>query len=490
VLNSVPLRLRTAFEKAREQQVVVGLLGLSDEPESNALPIALAEDAAAGDAQDWLRELRHALATPINALMQTRAAILDLASGGLTIAVAYSFFGSLTLSPYEMGQRLASSSARDGAASHFVFGRGIGSVFYHVFPPQPTVLQILTWSGLMFLLLGALTALLNVLSDPVQRSLGIHRRQLNRLLDDCEESLILYAVKRLRPPEPGPGIGAKAGRGRMPRSTAVPDPLPQRPQSADLQTARIRGVGFPKQMAQRIVVWASLIEARFSRGRILLAALGASITLALVGVWAYRRMDPYWDVQRLIERKAFVTAVARLDQLPKDIRSGAGEGEYWYWRGRALMGNKQFDAGIEAYRSAMDKAPRYGNDSALVRDATEAVASRDHKEAKHLLLEQIGPSAIQPLLEKVVAKQDIHRWSLVELIKELGGEDQVNYRDIAMVDLAAASSCQSKKRAVEKISEYRVKAAIPALRQLEGQPQVKCLQNALKAAIAELESGQ
>ncbi len=154
------------------------------------------------------------------------------------------------------------------------------------------------------------------------------------------------------------------------------------------------------------------------------------------------------------------------------------------------MGNKQLDAGIEAYRSATAKDLRYRKDSALVRDATEAVASRDHETAKHLLLEQIGPSAIEPLLQEAVAKEEIHRWSLVELIRKLGGEDQVNYREVAMADLAAASSCQGKKRAVEKISEHRVKAAIPALRRLDGEPQLKCLQSILKPAIAKLESTQ
>src|SRR5712664_1197560 len=200
VLNRVPLRLRTGFENAREQQVAVGLLGLSDE----------------------LQEFRHALATPINAFMATRAAILDLASGGLTIAVAYAFFGSATLSPYEMAEKLATSSAREEAASHFVLGRGIGSAFYHLFPPQPTALQILTSSALMFLLLGALTALLNVFSDPVQKSLGILRRQLHRLLDGCEESLLLYAMKRAREPETGRGLETNADRESAPRTTAFP----------------------------------------------------------------------------------------------------------------------------------------------------------------------------------------------------------------------------------------------------------------------------
>jgi len=513
VLNRVPLRLRTAFENTREQQIVVGLLGLSDE----------------------MPELRQALDRQINAFMAARAAILDLASGGLTIAVAYLLFGRASLTPYEMAQHLAASSAREQAASHFVLGRGIGGAFYNVFPPEPTALQILTSSVLMFLLLGALTALLNVFSDPTQKSLGILRRQLNRLLDSCEESLLLHAVKRKRAPEAGQGREANPDRESAPRPISFPDGLLLPPRSADPESSREKGDRLPNQMERRIVALASLIGAGFNRGRIavasmikvgfgrggialaklikvgfgrgrlalasrikrgfgrgwiLLGGVGVSVAVALVVFWAYRWMNPYLEVERLIERKAFVTAVARLEQLPKRARAREGEGEYWYWRGRALMGSKQLDGAIEAYRSATVKAARYRKDSSLIQDATDAVASKDHEKAKLLLLEQIGPIAIQPLMAKALSKEDIHRWSLVELIKKLGGEDQLNYRDIAIIDLAAATTCPGKKRALEKISEYSAKAAIPSLHQLQGQPQYRCLQNALKPTLAKLESAR
>src|SRR5260370_8900290 len=102
----------------------------------------------------------------------------------------------------------------------------------------------------------------------------------------------------------------------------------------------------------------------------------------------------------------------------------------------------------------------------------------------------MGPIASQALLAKTVSKEDIHRWALVELIKKLGGEDQLNFQDIAIIDLAAATTCAGKKRALEKISEYSAKAAIPSLHQLQGQPQFKCLQTALKPTLAKLESAR
>jgi hypothetical protein len=164
------------------------------------------------------------------------------------------------------------------------------------------------------------------------------------------------------------------------------------------------------------------------------------------------------------------------------------DGEYWYWRGRALSGNRQLDGAMEAYHSAISKSVRFRSDPALVQETIDAVATKNHERARRLVLEQIGPPAIEPLRQKALAREDIHRWSLVELIKKLGGEDQIDYREIAIADLASASSCPGKKRAVEKIIEYRVGAAVDALRELNGQPQYKCLQGVLKQALGTLAS--
>jgi len=179
-----------------------------------------------------------------------------------------------------------------------------------------------------------------------------------------------------------------------------------------------------------------------------------------------------------------VTALARLDQMPaKNSKRGA---EYWHWRGRALFGNHQLDGAMEAYQSAIAKNADYRSDSTIVHDAIDAVATKNNERAKRLILEQIGPSAIEPLRDKAVAREEIYRWSLVELIKKLGGENRINYGEIAIADLACASTCPAKKRAVEKILEYRAGDALEALRELEGQPQYNCLQGVLKQALAAL----
>jgi tetratricopeptide (TPR) repeat protein len=460
-LQRLSLVLRSGFESAREQQIVTGLIGAPDDA-----------------------EIRSALDGPLSHFMATRSALFELASGGLTIAVAYSLFGSAGLSPYEMGQRLAAQSAREQATSRFFLGRGVGSAFYHLFPPHPTWGQIASSSALVVVLLGVLTGLLNLLSDPLQQALGVHRRQLSRLLESFEDNLLVQAARRPR--------GLESARDRA--SVAPPvervsakrrtNQRPERTMRSALANLWRQVAPLPKRFKKKGLAAARQIETRFGRRNTVFASISVLCLLVLAMAFVKRQLHPYAEVRTLIEQRAYVTALARLEQMPS--KRSKRSAEYWYWRGQALFGNRQLDGAIEAYQSAIEKNAEYRSDSTVVHDAIEAVATKNHERAKRLILEQIGPSAIEPLREKAVAREDIHRWSLVELIKKLGGENQINYAEVAIADLSCASTCPAKKRAVEKVLEYRAGEAVYALRELDGQPQYKCLQGVLKQALATL----
>jgi len=391
-----------------------------------------------------------------------------------------------------MGQRLAASAARERASSRFFLGRGVGSAFYNFFPPHPTWGQIATSTALVILLLGVLTAVLNLLSDPLQQALGVHRRQLSRLLTSFEENLLVQAARRPRDlpigserawvPIPTERVRAKRlASQKLERS--MRHPLVSVRNSL-VSVWRRTVAPLPKQFIDKVLAAAQQIENRFGRRNTVLVLVAALCLLVLAMALIKRQLHPYAEVRSLIEQRAYVTAVARLDQMrPKNSKRGA---EYWYWRGQALSGNRQFDGAIEAYQSAIAKDAEYRTDTILLHDAIEAVAAKNHEGAKRLILEQIGPPAIHALRDKAIAREDIYRWSLVELIKKLGGENQINYSEIAIADLACASSCPAKKRAVEKVLEYRAGDALEALRELDGQPQYKCLQGVLKQALATL----
>lgn len=232
----------------------------------------------------------------------------------------------------------------------------------------------------------------------------------------------------------------------------------------------------------RVTSSSKRVETRLGRRNLVLASLAVLSSVALGTAFIAQQLHPYAEVRTLIEQRAYITGLARLDGMAsKRPKLGA---QYWYWRGQALFGNRQLDGAMEAFQSAIEKDSAFRSDPVVVHDAIEAVASKNHEKAKRLILEQLGPPAIGPLYEKALAREDIYRWSLIDLIKDLGGENQVNYAEIAIADLACAPTCPAKKRAIEKIIEHRAGEALEALRELDGQPQYKCLQSVLKQALA------
>jgi hypothetical protein len=500
----LPTRIPTGFEKVREQQIVSDLLGLG--AEGNGLLHRLEEDGLREALNHFPRlrscfqteEIRKVIAAPLEDFSSTRFSILELASSGLTIAVAYLLFGNFSLSPLEIGRQLADSEARSNATSHFFLGPGAGNLFYAVFPPHPTVFQIAGWTAVVIVALGVLTMAINLIADPLQRWLGIHRRHLGKLLDECRDRVVLYSLEELNAFESAPWSPPKiaplapiAASERHPFTALGPSAKGVTLLEPRARTPALMSGGkvmlLPKELIERVAALAFQLEARLGRRRLVLSAAGVLIFLLLVGFWFYRRAGSYFEVQQLVEDKAYVTALSRLDSLEKKSRHEK-EAEYWYWRGRALMGTKAFDPGIDAYRSAISRNLDYRKEPIVLRDAIDAVANKNNEKAKQLILQEIGPPAIDALLEKATSREDIQRWILVDLIRKLGAEDRIRYDKIAIADLAATSSCPAKKRAVEKVAEYRITAATGTLHELDGQPQFKCLQSSLKVALARLES--
>jgi tetratricopeptide (TPR) repeat protein len=232
-----------------------------------------------------------------------------------------------------------------------------------------------------------------------------------------------------------------------------------------------------------------VIEQRYGRRRALQALLLPAVLLVLMGRVAAERLrfDPYREARELVEAQAFPTAVARLDELSKR-GSYQKQAEYWFWRGRALMGDRQYEAGAEAYRSAIQRDALYREDGVLIADLVTAVAKAGNTKAKNLLLTESGPRALSTLVNRTLAREKIDRWTLAEIAERLGGHDRLDYDTIALTDLDYAATCAEKKRAVQKVGEHHVTDARGPLQELDAQPQWKCLQPTLKNVLAELAS--
>ena len=78
---------------------------------------------------------------------------------------------------------LAGAVAQQAAIASFPLGAAAGSLWYGLFSATPSGVLVASIIGGLIGLGAVVTAFAGVLTDPLQRALGVHRRRLHRLID-------------------------------------------------------------------------------------------------------------------------------------------------------------------------------------------------------------------------------------------------------------------------------------------------------------------
>lgn len=116
----------------------------------------------------------------------TRAAAAEITTGLVSLSGGALTLHKLTPGAATLGPALAASLAQQTAIGAFPLGGWLGAVWYGWFPAAaPAGLVAATTGGLM-LIATVFAAFAGVVSDPVQRALGLHRRRLLRMIDALE----------------------------------------------------------------------------------------------------------------------------------------------------------------------------------------------------------------------------------------------------------------------------------------------------------------
>jgi hypothetical protein len=116
----------------------------------------------------------------------TRAAAAEISAGLLTLGVGALTVKQLTPGALTLGPVLAGIVAQQAAIASFPLGATLGTLWYGWFPAAvPPALVGATTAGLMGLAAIA-ASFAGIVTDPVQRALGLHRRRLERLVDALE----------------------------------------------------------------------------------------------------------------------------------------------------------------------------------------------------------------------------------------------------------------------------------------------------------------
>ena len=119
----------------------------------------------------------------------TRVAAADLTNAAVSAGVGAFAFKKFTPGMMSLGPATAQVLVQNAAIAGFPLGSGAGALWYGVFPAAaPAALSIGLTGGL--LAAGAVIgAFSGVVSDPIQRRLGLHHRRLKRLIDCLEREL-------------------------------------------------------------------------------------------------------------------------------------------------------------------------------------------------------------------------------------------------------------------------------------------------------------
>lgn len=136
------------------------------------------------------RGFRQRLEDYLTTYTSSRTAAADLTGSLLSLAAGVASCKQLTPGAIAIGGVAATAIANQWAIANFALGPALGAVYYGLFPATvSTGLLVMTTSGLI-ILLGGLSALAGVVTDPLQQALGLHEHRLLKLVDALEQALL------------------------------------------------------------------------------------------------------------------------------------------------------------------------------------------------------------------------------------------------------------------------------------------------------------
>jgi hypothetical protein len=132
---------------------------------------------------------RDRLTQALTAYAGSRAAAAEIATSLVTLGTGALALNKVTPGVVTLGPSLAAVMAQQAAIASFPLGAGLGGLWYGMFPAAPSLLLVGGMTGGLMLAAASLAAFSGIVTDPVQRRLGLHRRRLLRMLDALERQM-------------------------------------------------------------------------------------------------------------------------------------------------------------------------------------------------------------------------------------------------------------------------------------------------------------
>ena len=177
-LLELPLRQgqRVSTKDALAEAIV------AEQAVADAIRARLDADHPGGDL-----DFRKHLADSVARYTETRAASVEIATTLMTFGAGAAALKQITPGAMVLGPALAGTIAQQAAIASFPLGPTLGALWYAVFPAAASAGLV---AGVTAGVAGAgaiAAAFVGVVTDPLQRAAGLHRRRLLRLIDALEQ---------------------------------------------------------------------------------------------------------------------------------------------------------------------------------------------------------------------------------------------------------------------------------------------------------------
>jgi hypothetical protein len=134
-------------------------------------------------------ELRSRIAAAVESYLGSRTAMAEIATGAVAAGFGALFVKQATPGLVTLSSALATWIAQQSAIAAFPLGASLGALWYSWFPASTAPGLLAATTASVFLAGTVLSAFSGIITDPLQRRLGLHRRRLLRLLQILEASL-------------------------------------------------------------------------------------------------------------------------------------------------------------------------------------------------------------------------------------------------------------------------------------------------------------
>jgi hypothetical protein len=134
-------------------------------------------------------EFRHRLAAAVESYLGSRTATAEIATGFVATGLGALVLKQATPGLVTLSSALAAMIGQQTAIAAFPLGAGLGALWYGLFPAAAGPGLLAAATGGVFLGGAMLAAFSGVVTDPLQRRMGLHRRKFERLLWILEADL-------------------------------------------------------------------------------------------------------------------------------------------------------------------------------------------------------------------------------------------------------------------------------------------------------------